>query len=484
MFLSPLFDSFKNQSVARLAGLQLAVLACIISAVCLAAHWVIRHDLSAARRMQRQREIAQLAAVYNSGGWHELKLVRLYTTSVKEEHVLRVTDAYAKHVEEDMSPAVREIDWEHYLPVFVKNGEVLWIDAAVPSTGQHIKILQTPLKDGKYLWVGETEKSIASQAWSATWRLAMLGSIISLIGVVPILWFTRRVYEPLEALRNNADSLRSDKTGRAELKARAAIPELSQLSQSVNTVLNDRVDQITTLSGELNSVNEHLAHELKTPLARIRGDLEDLLDHYGKPDGEDAAVRGMDEIDRASQLVQTILAIRLGDTGSMRLHLELTSPKAMIDELMEMYEPAAEDRNQTLSFTVHQDALVLLDRHRVRQAIVNLLDNALAYTPEGGSVELTQEVDELGYLLRIKDSGPGLTASDMDRIWKRFARGSAASARAPGTGLGLSLVRAVARAHYGEAHANNHEGGGAEFWMRLPLTPYPVDLTAEEGSHL
>jgi signal transduction histidine kinase len=403
---------------------------------------------------------------------------------VKEQHVLRVTDAYAKQVEEEMEPELKQIDWSHYLPVFVKDGEVSWIEATIPSSGESIKILQTPLKDGKYLWVGETEHLSAAQAWSTTWRLAMLCSSISLIGVIPILWFTRHVYEPLEALRNNADSLRSDKTGRSGLHAKSAIPELAQLSQSVNTVLNDRVDQISTLSGELNSVNEHLAHELKTPLARIRGDLEDLLDHYGKPDGEDAAVRGMDEIDRASQLVQTILAIRLGDTGSMRLHLELTSPKAMIDELMEMYEPAAEDRSQKLSFTVRQDALVLLDRHRVRQAIVNLLDNALAYTPEGGSVELIQEVDELGYLLRVQDSGPGLTANDMNRIWKRFARGSAASARAPGTGLGLSLVRAVARAHYGEANAQNRQGGGAEFWLRLPLTPYPVDVQPDDAPYL
>jgi signal transduction histidine kinase len=475
MFLKRLFDTLRLQSVARLAGLQLLVLISIVGAVVTTAHWNMRHDLAVARRHLRLRELAELAEIYNQGGWNSLKQMALHTMSLKEERAIRVTDAYAtKLLQEELSIEMRQVDWTLSLPVFVANGETGRVEVVLPTTGEKVKVIQAALKDGNYLWLAETERTIADQAWASTFRLALLGSVISLLGVIPVLWFAKRVYEPLEALRMSTDALRS-KASFTQFQASSAIPELLGFSQSVSTVINERVAQISTLSGELNSVNEHLAHELKTPLARIRGDLEDLLDHYGKPDGEDAAVRGMDEIDRASQLVQTILAIRLGDTGSMRLHLEMVSPKEMLDELMEMYLPAAEDREQTLTFTVHQDALVLLDRHRVRQAIVNLLDNALAYTPEGGSVHLVQEVDELGYLLRVQDSGPGLTAGDMDRIWKRFSRGSAASARAPGTGLGLSLVRAVARAHYGEAHAQNREGGGAEFWLRLPLTPYPVN---------
>jgi signal transduction histidine kinase len=473
MFLRPLFDIFRHQSVLHLAILQLVSLACILTAIVYATHWNCRREISTTLRNSQLRELAELAALHDHGGWPVLRRTALHTMRSQEERAVRITDSRGGQAQQEMTGDMRRVDWLEHTPFFVAEGATTWATSTLPTTGETFKILRCALKNGKYLWLAETERSATTRAWSSTWRIALMGSIIALIGVWPILWFTRRVHEPLERLMAKAEAIQQE-SGYAELRTRHAIPELSTLTKTVSHALNARVDQISTLSGELNSVNEHLAHELKTPLARIRGDLEDLLDHYGEEDGEEAAVRGMDEIDRASQLVQTILAIRLGDTGSMRLHLELTSPQAMITELIDMYEPAAEDKGQTLTFTVEQDALVLLDRHRVRQAIVNLLDNALAYTPDGGSIHLLQSVDEQGYLLRVQDTGPGLSQEDLERIWKRFVRGSAASARTPGTGLGLSLVRAVARAHYGQASAQNRPEGGSEFWIRLPLTPYPT----------
>jgi signal transduction histidine kinase len=473
MSLRLLFESLRHQSVARLAALQLAVLLCIVSGMVFVLYWSLSTDLRQTRRSLRQRELTELAALYNTAGWPALKQVARFTQQSKEERAIRVTDSSGVIVGQELSGQMNQVDWLELVPFYAEPGRAVWTDAVLPATGEALKILRTPVDGGKYLWLVETERRVSQQAWQSSWRIGLLGAVISLLGVVPILWFTRHVHEPLERLRLKTEAVTGDDSY-TEIRTRHAIPELAQLTATMSGALNARVDRIATLSGELNSVNEHLAHELKTPLARIRGDLEDLLDNYGQEDGEEAAVRGMDEIDRASQLVQTILAIRLGDTGSMRLHLEMTSPQQMIQELMDLYVPAAEDRNQRLTFVVEQDALVLLDRHRVRQAIVNLIDNALAYTPEGGSIRLVQSVDADGYLLRVMDTGPGLSEDDLDRIWKRFARGSAASAKTPGTGLGLSLVKAVARAHYGVAWAANRQGGGAEFWLRLPLTPYPL----------
>jgi signal transduction histidine kinase len=473
MSLKQQFSSLWRQSIAQLAAIQLAVLLCVMAGMLVVLHWSMSADLRSTARSLRQRELAELSALYDSGGWPAVKLVVTHTMQSKEERAVRITDGSGKTFHEVLTGEMSRVDWLEHYPFFVERGKVKWTEGELPSTGESFKILRAMLNDGKFLWLVETERSAAATAAANTWRLAVLGTIISLLGVGPVLWFAHRVHDPLTRLQQKTDELQQG-SDYATIRARHAIPELSALSQSMSGALNARVDRIATLSGELNSVNEHLAHELKTPLARIRGDLEDLLDNYGQPDGEDAAVRGMDEIDRASQLVQTILAIRLGDTGSMRLHLEMTSPQQMIEELMDLYIPAAEDRNQRLTFVVEQDALVLLDRHRVRQAIVNLMDNALAYTPEGGSVRLVQSVDAEGWLLRVLDTGPGLTEDDLERIWKRFARGSAASARTPGTGLGLSLVKAVSRAHYGAAGAQNRSQGGSEFWLRLPLTPYPV----------
>lgn len=322
------------------------------------------------------------------------------------------------------------------------------------------------LTDGNRLWYARANDEEQAAAGAATYRLLFIGGLAAVFGLVPVVWFVQKVLQPLRTLIRGAHRLAAG-SGVARLSAPDAIPELTEFAQEFNTSL----DRIATLTGELHSVNEHLAHELRTPLARIRGNLENLLDHCDSAEAEDAAVRGMEEIDRATQLVHSILTIRLGDTGTMRLHLELTSPFELIRDLVQLYAPAAEERGLTIDYDTDSDALVLLDRQRVRQVVTNLLDNALAYTPSGGHITLLQTVDADGFLLRVQDTGPGLTAKDEQTIWRRFARGSAASAKTPGTGIGLALVRAVAHAHFGEVGALNRPEGGAEFWIKLPLTP-------------
>jgi signal transduction histidine kinase len=105
----------------------------------------------------------------------------------------------------------------------------------------------------------------------------------------------------------------------------------------------------------------------------------------------------------------------------------------------------------------------------MQQAIGNLLDNALAYGPAGGKVVVDWLPEERFVTIRVRDTGPGLRQEDLTRIWRRFVRGSAAEKAPSGIGLGLSLVKAVAHAHGGETGAGNAPGGGAEFWIRLPL---------------
>ena len=116
------------------------------------------------------------------------------------------------------------------------------------------------------------------------------------------------------------------------------------------------------------------------------------------------------------------------------------------------------------------DRILSVDRQRLQQALCNLLDNSISYTPGGGSIRVLVESDDARLTIRIQDTGPGLSESEPDRIWRRFVRGSAASASTPGIGLGLSLVQAIIRAHRGEVGAQNRPAGGAEFWMTLPVS--------------
>jgi signal transduction histidine kinase len=214
-----------------------------------------------------------------------------------------------------------------------------------------------------------------------------------------------------------------------------------------------------------------LAHELRTPLARIRGNVESILNSPGvSPTVVESAARAVEEIVRSSAIIRDILSIRAGDLGAMRLNLEVVSLSGLVQETFELYSASAEEKG--LTFTLEGSTAELVgsfDRQRLQQALCNLLDNAIAYTPGGGVVSVALESADGSAEIHVRDSGPGLTGDDDQKIWRRFMRGSIASAATPGIGLGLSLVRAVATAHHGEAGCRNRSEGGADFWIRIPF---------------
>ncbi len=466
MYFRQAFDSLKLPSAGRLALIQGGVLLTSLLLFLFLARWSVRRDLTEASRLRMEEELHEYAAVVEHGGLPALKAAVGALPEDQQRRIVRLTDLEGEVMLDTKPEVSREHHWDTLTPFHLEEGEMDWHILRHPERDERLIVGRVGISGGRRLWYARVDGEELAASGGLVGRLFWLGCLASLLGLVPVVWFIQHVLEPLKSLIRGAQRLAVGPAS-ARLEVPAAIPELGEFKDSFNASLA----RIETLTGELQSVNEHLAHELRTPLARIRGNLENLLDHYGEPGGEEAAVLGMEEIDRATQLVQSILTIRLGDSGAMRLHLELTSPFEMLSDLVQLYAPAAELRDQTISFDAESDGFVLLDRQRVCQAVTNLLDNAIAYTPAGGHISLVQKVTEEGFQLQVQDTGPGLTQDDMQRIWRRFARGSAASATTPGTGIGLPLVRAVARAHYGDAGALNREEGGAEFWIRLPLAP-------------
>lgn len=294
------------------------------------------------------------------------------------------------------------------------------------------------------------------------WRepaLILGGALI----LVAVLWYWRVVLVPINGFTASAKALHSP-DGNARLQAPRAIPELRNLASVVNAGL----EQILALTRELQSTNDELAHELRTPLARVRGNLEMLLDKSDNLQAKDAAARSLEEVDRAAQLVQSILTIRGGDHGALRLYRQATAIHQLLATLVELYTPAAEDRGLSLKIQDGLDMVWQVDRSLLMQAISNLLDNALAYTPRGGKVTLRWQADGNALVLFVEDTGNGVEPDEVDWIWERYHRGSSSVIRHPGIGLGLSLVRAIAHAHGGTAGVTNRVTGGASFWLRLP----------------
>jgi signal transduction histidine kinase len=333
--------------------------------------------------------------------------------------------------------------------------------------GKVITIGRRRFEDGSELWFARTNAGDLA-AIDQVHDLLLVAMLIAIaLAVGPTVWFASRVLRPVKSLIEGAHRLGRGDSLTARLETSVAIPELRVFAE----VFNESLDRVQALTEELEAANDQLAHELRTPLARIRGNVESIL---SSPEVTPAilenAARAVEEIVRSSAIIQDILSIRAGDSGVMRLNLECASLSDLARETLELYSASAEEKGLVFRMeSPREDCVGSFDRQRLQQALCNLLDNAIAYTPSGGEVVVGLGCGDGFAEIHVKDTGPGLNGDDDQKIWRRFMRGSIASAATPGIGLGLSLVRAVATAHHGEAGCRNRAEGGADFWMRIPF---------------
>jgi signal transduction histidine kinase len=229
--------------------------------------------------------------------------------------------------------------------------------------------------------------------------------------------------------------------------------EFDQLAANLNRML----DQIERLMTAMREVTDDVAHDLKTPLARLRARLELAL--IGPADGAatgDAIRAAIDEADRLLATFNALLGIAEAEAGG-RGRMDVVDLSEVARTAVEFYEPVAEERGFSLALEAEPGIMVRGDRHLLSQALANLIDNALKYAG-GGEVSIRVLRRDGRAAVEVADRGPGIAAADRETVFDRFVR-LEPSRSTPGNGLGLSLVRAVARRHAGTATlAGNHPG--------------------------
>ncbi|MCA1963730.1 MAG: HAMP domain-containing histidine kinase [Prosthecobacter sp.] len=409
-------------------------------------------------------DLEEYAAIYAASGSGGVAQVFQAVRGSSEHRGLRITSPDGSLLHEAMPDDLRAYPWpERAQNHDWQKAHTFMKELTLPQLGTVLMLGAIRLRDGNILWLGRTEVENRRYQQNITIYLWLAGILAAAVAMLPVVWYSHEVLMPIRAFTRSARQLHLPE-GTARLMAPRAIPELKTLA----SVINAGLDQILSLSRELQGTNDQLAHELRTPLARIRGNLENLLDKSDNPEAKDAAARGLEEIDRAAQLVQSILTIRAGDHGALRLYKQQTSLNDLLHSLVELFTPAAEDRGLALDIKQGLDLVLNIDRQLITQAISNLLDNALAYTPRGGRVTLRWQAEGTGAVLFVEDTGHGVHPEEMEMIWERYNRGSSTFTRHPGMGLGLSLVRAIAMSHGGSVGVTNRVTGGASFWMRLP----------------
>lgn len=329
-----------------------------------------------------------------------------------------------------------------------------WID--LPSGPA--RVLVTRLRRGGMLAVaidgdalGDVERVILELT------LAAMGIAI-VVGVVGAVLLGGYLGQRLEAVGETAEAI-----ARGNLSRRIPVSPRGDEFDRLGMALNTMLDRIAQLLENLRQVSSDVAHDLRTPLARLRGEVELALgtgEAAGDPAVQRAALeRALRQSDDLLRLFAAILRISEVEGGALRRGFTLVDVSRLAEDLYEAYGPAVADGGRVMEAEIAPDLRVRGDRELIAQALINLLDNAQRYTPPGTRITLGAEPAATGGVrLVVADNGPGVPEKDRERVVRRFVRLDPSRGEG-GHGLGLNLVAAIAAAHDGRLVIGDNRPG-------------------------
>ena len=339
----------------------------------------------------------------------------------------------------------------------------IWAQVRSRDRNAVLEVASIAVGGGSILQVGKTNET-RQQLLSNFRRVLIMGAGVALmIGVIGGVFLTRSTLKPLRDLRDAVRRILH--TGQTDDRVPVygtddAVDELSHL-------FNAMLARITTLIHGMRNALDHVAHDLRTPMTRLRVTAESALATNDPVKHREALSDCLEESERVLSMLTTLMDISEAETGTMKLNVSQVDVAKVASEVRDLYEDAAEANGIEFHVDVPSGLIVNADRDRLRQAIANLVDNAIKYTPRGGRVEVQASTDHQTVGIRVSDTGGGIPESDVPRIFDRLYRGDQSRATR-GLGLGLSLVRAYVEAQGGKVTVSSTPAKGSTFTITLP----------------
>jgi signal transduction histidine kinase len=344
------------------------------------------------------------------------------------------------------------------------NVHARWIDFVTGVGAYATEVRSTHLSDGSLLQVGKSVKHREMLIERFREIFAEVTIPVILLGFVGGVFLSSRSLKPI---RNLIDIVRYIiDTG----KMHARVPEnlTGDELEELIVLFNKMLERIETLINGMKGSLDNVAHDLRTPITRLRGAVEVALQ---SDEGADALRESLmdcaEESERILTMVNTLMDISEAEAGVMRLQVEEVNLCALLDDVVELYDYVAEERSIAVCTECPADLCVQVDPNRMRQVLANLLDNAIKFNPRGGRVTITAHHNGGEVVINVEDTGEGIPAEEIPKIWDRlYTVDKSRSHR--GLGLGLSLVRAIIHAHGGSVEVLSEPGKGSHFTLHLP----------------
>ena len=329
-----------------------------------------------------------------------------------------------------------------------------------------VRVVYGLISPDTVLQVGYSMESYSKLIENLKKQFIMVMSALFIVGAIAGLFMARKALKGVEDVTATARLIsQGDLEKRVPVKGRE--DEIDQLAITFNLML----DKIQSLITGIKEMSDNIAHDLRSPIARIRGVAEvSLTTDASKEDLQDTAGSTIEECDRLLYMINTMLFISKTEAGVAELYFEKIDIKHLVEGAISLFQPTAEDRSIVLSSDIKGYGSIDGDLQMIQRALSNLIDNAIKYTEPNGDVNVTllNDNDKNMVEIDVSDSGSGISKKDRPFIFDRFFRGDKSRSQM-GTGLGLSLARTIARAHGGDILFNENKTKGSSFLLKLPV---------------
>jgi heavy metal sensor kinase len=421
----------------------------------------LRHALS--RRARQVTELAQRSIDLQALGPE----IRSHFAPEANHRLTRVTlDGRVIYV--SGPPSDHSFDPKAVPVIAATEGESFAHRTSTDGRGLLIVAISTPAKNGNLL-VEEGEAELPLQNTLHAWLVGLVLGLAVLITVAVGggYFLVQRALAPVDRITQSAERISS-----RNLAERLPVSDTGDELERLSLALNHMIHRLEESFGHTQRFLADASHELRTPLTMLRAEIEAVIGRIGKSDIDERTRSALEEVDRLRNIVEGLFALSRLDAGEA---LECRTPFDLGELAVSTTDQIcllAQDKDVALICKTDRNVIVDGDRARLKQVLVNLLDNAIKFTPTGGKIELRVVARQRRAVIEVEDTGIGIPTDALPRVFDRFFRVDRARSRAlGGSGLGLSIVKSICAAHHADVYVDSTEGKGARFTVELPLAP-------------